>query len=211
MSIGSLPHHPDSCYLNNTLVIVPEKICRSKQQMRSERTLEDAIAVAGVPEILKTEVALSFRELVTKGLLQLRTGGPHYHPRSQTLELNPSSSNRLQAPRRLGTIEDQRWIWCSTDSKNGLRGAGRKGKEALGFRFFAPLGRRERESLLISCQPLSWPSHVRHPLRSRFSHRGKRVFDAGNGNAVITTIFLQKNYMYFFKITYCFFPFFSFF
>lgn len=57
----------------------------------------------------------------------------------------PHSSNRLQPPRRLGIIEDQRWIWCSTDSMNGLRAAERKGKDTLGFRFLALLGRNGRE------------------------------------------------------------------
>lgn len=47
--------------------------------------LQDAVTVASVSEILKSEISLAFGELVAKSLLELRTGRSHRNNRYRSL------------------------------------------------------------------------------------------------------------------------------
>lgn len=42
-----------------------------------EANLQDAVTIASIAEILKTEVALAFWELITESLLELGARGTH--------------------------------------------------------------------------------------------------------------------------------------
>lgn len=47
---------------------------------KNKGNLQDAVAIAGIAEVLETKVALAFGKLLAEGLLQLRPRGAHHHP-----------------------------------------------------------------------------------------------------------------------------------
>jgi hypothetical protein len=93
------------------------------------RYLQDAVAVAGVAEVLEAEVALALGELLAQLLLQPRARRAHHRPCP-----TPIARRRTVTARRKailvsgGAVQDKKGLlyWCSETAEIGAEVGGRK-------------------------------------------------------------------------------------